>query len=95
MVEKLAEEVGVSKDEVMMGCILFARIAKAMADTERVGEFKIHVCDNDCKVYILTTWGAEINAYALRPQWMLAVTKALDELDEIKPETIPSTDNKE
>lgn len=86
---------GLTKEEVVMGTILFARIAKAIADTERVGEFKIHVCDNDCKVHILTTWGARIDSYEPRPKWQLAVTQALDELDEIKPETAPTTDDKE
>ena len=88
-------EAGVSKEEVVMGTILFARIAKAMADTERVAQFKLNVGGNDCKVYILTTWGAEFNTYEQRPQWMLAVTKALDWLDDIKPETVPTTDDKE
>ena len=88
-------ETGISKEEVMMGTILFARIAKAMADTERVAQFKINVGGDDCKVYIHTTWGAEIDAYQPRPYWMLAVTKALDTLDEIKPETAPDTDDKE
>lgn len=74
---------------------LMDRIAKAIADTERVAEFKIHVCNNDCKAYVRTTWGAEINNYELREHWRLAVTKALDDLDEIKPGTVPNTDDKE
>ena len=71
------------------------RIAKAREDTARVEQFKIDVCGNDCKVYILTTWGPEINAYEPRLKWRLAVTQALDELDDIKPGTVPSTDTKE
>ena len=74
---------------------LMDRITKAIADEKRVGEFKIHVCDNDCKVYIGTTWGPEINAYEPRPKWRRAVTAALDELDDIKPGTEPSTTDKE
>ncbi|MCK4513005.1 hypothetical protein KAW64_14765 [bacterium] len=66
---------------------LFERIAKAREDTDRVEQFKIDVCGNDCKVYILTTWGAEINAYEPRMDWRVAVTQALDELDDIKPGT--------
>ena len=65
--------------------ILFDRMQKAVADKARVGEFKIHVCDDDCKVYIRTTWGPEINAYAPRPAAWRAVKDALDELDDIKP----------
>ena len=74
---------------------LMDRIAKAIADEKRVAEFRIHVCDNDCLVYIRTTWGPEINAYEPRLKWRLAVTQALDELDDIKPGTVPSTDTKE
>ena len=74
---------------------LFDRMQKAVADEARVGEFKIHVCDNDCKVYIRTTWGPEINANQPRKDAWLAVREALDELDDIKPGTEPSTDTKE
>lgn len=74
---------------------LMDRIAKAMEDEKRVGEFKIHSCDRDCKVYIRTVWGSEINRYEFRPEWRLAVTLALDELDDIKLNTDPSTDEKE
>ena len=74
---------------------LFDRIQKAVADEHRVGEFKIHVCDNDCKVYIRTTWGPEINAYQLRKDTWRAVRDALDELDQIKPPVIPATLDKE
>jgi len=73
---------------------LMARVVNAIEDTERVGEFKIHVCDNDCKVYIHTTWGPEINAYAPRKDWHKAVTQALDELDDIKPIADLSTDER-
>ena len=71
------------------------RIAKAREDTTRVEQFKIDVCGNDCIVYILTTWGPEINHYAARLKWRVAVTGALDELDDIKPATEPSTTDKE
>ena len=75
--------------------VLIARIAKAIEDTAKVGEFKIHVCDNDIIVYIRTTWGPEINHYALRKDWRKPILQALDELDDIKPGTEPSTDMKE
>jgi len=74
---------------------LMDRIAKAMEDEKRVGEFKIHTSDKDCKVYIRTVWGSEINAYEPRLKWRLALTQALDELDDIKPGTVPSTEAKE
>lgn len=75
--------------------ILIDRIAKAVADEDRVGEFKVHVCDNDCIVYIRTTWGPEINHHSLRPDWRRPVVAALDELEDIKQDTDPSTDTKE
>ena len=74
---------------------LMDRIAKAMEDETRVAEFKIHMCDKDCKVYIRTTWGPEINQYQPRLKWRLAVTQALDELDDIKPPVVPATTDKE
>ena len=73
---------------------LMDRIDAAMLDTARVGEFKIHMCDNDCIVYIRTVWGPEINTHGLRKDWQAVVTRALDELDDIKPAD-PSTDTKE
>ena len=66
---------------------LFDRMQKAVADEARVAEFRVHVCDNDCKVYIRTTWGPEINAYEPRGHTWVAVREALDELDDIKPGT--------
>ena len=75
--------------------VLMARIVKAIADVERVAEFKIHVCDDDCKVHIRTTWGTPIDHYQPRPDWRHAVRKALDDLDEIKPGIEPSTNAKE
>ena len=99
MTEKLtAEKVAVARAalELAMSDIdLMARIVNAIEDTERVGEFKIHVCDNDCKIHIRTTWGPEINAYEPRSLWRVGVRDALDELDDIKPIIDPSTDEKE
>lgn len=82
--EKIA--VAMTAMEAMKADIdLFDRISKARDDKERVEQFKIDVCGGDCKIYILTTWGAEINHYQPRPNWRQAVTDALDELDDIKP----------
>lgn len=70
---------------------LMDRIEKVIADEARVAQFEIVVCDNDCKVYIRTTWGPVINTYAPRQEWHKAVTQALDELEEIKPKHQPKT----
>ena len=74
---------------------LMDRIAKAIEDTARVDEFEIRVYGDDCEVYIRTTWGPEINHHQHRDDWRRTVTAALDELDDIKPGTEPSTTDKE
>ena len=62
-----------------------------------MADFDFHVGVTDCKVYIRTTWGPEINKYQRRPDTWIAVRDALDELDDIKPDTDTegTTDTKE
>lgn len=74
---------------------LMERIEKAIADTERVAEFHINVFGEDCDCCIVTTWGPVILHEQPRPDWRHAVTKALDELEDIKQNTDPATDGKE
>ena len=70
----------------LLAVVALARMAKAIEDTERVASFKLYVTEKECDVFIRTTWGAIIEHTQPREHWVLAVGKACDELDAIKPE---------
>ena len=74
------------KTAKLLAVVALARMAKAIEDTERVASFNLSVVDKDCVVYIETTWGVLIAHSQPREHWVLAVGKACDELDAIKPE---------
>lgn len=95
MSEGIVGDLGINKEEVVLGTILFARIAKAIADTERVVWFELSTGSKEAVVHMHTAYGVVINTRQPRAQWRLALTTALDELDDIKQETVPTTDDKE